>query len=435
MIPLIMIDSATVPGGATILPGEPVLQGDLRLFGDVFALSEIPDRMAGEILLADGRMAAPSLDHGSLAEAEHDSARVGPDIVLPDSVPAPVTATTVLSLAGVGQAANGKPLAGNGAVLAGPAATGDGADPAPDVAMLPATKKATSPATTIAQTLVEGRFPQQLVQALPRVMGRNAATQPVDGPAPSIVGRPAQDVATKSAAALGADIASLADRERPWMLDPGPKLGREKPPAGEGKPAPAAPAAFTPMSQSVPPPAVALAKENVAPFARLIEQENRKIERDLQTGFAVAERGGMSVGSVTSAPATAGPETARHVAGQIALALAQQPGKPIEIALNPEELGRVKLSLSAADGAISLTILAERPETHDLLRRHIDVLAQEFRSLGYTDITFSFGKDGQSGTSAQAGAEKDQTFGKTGEGETLSGTVNDRPLAGLDLRL
>ncbi len=83
-------------------------------------------------------------------------------------------------------------------------------------------------------------------------------------------------------------------------------------------------------------------------------------------------------------------ETARHVAAQLAVAISQGQGKPTEIALNPEELGRVRLSLSAADASITLTVIAERGDTVDLMRRHIDVLAQEFRSLGYENINFSF---------------------------------------------
>jgi flagellar hook-length control protein FliK len=83
-------------------------------------------------------------------------------------------------------------------------------------------------------------------------------------------------------------------------------------------------------------------------------------------------------------------ETVRHVATQLAGAVADRTGRPTEISLNPEELGRVRLTISAADTAINLSISAERQETTDLLRRHIDALAQEFKELGYDDISFSF---------------------------------------------
>ena len=37
--------------------------------------------------------------------------------------------------------------------------------------------------------------------------------------------------------------------------------------------------------------------------------------------------------------------------------------------------------------------ITDRPETIDLMRRHIDQLAQDFRDLGFSDLSFSFGHD------------------------------------------
>jgi len=86
----------------------------------------------------------------------------------------------------------------------------------------------------------------------------------------------------------------------------------------------------------------------------------------------------------------------RHVAAQLAEVARQLPDRPMEISLNPEELGRVKMTLSASESAISVTLLAERGETADLLRRNLEALSQEFRELGYKDISFNFaGGDAQ----------------------------------------
>jgi hypothetical protein len=38
-----------------------------------------------------------------------------------------------------------------------------------------------------------------------------------------------------------------------------------------------------------------------------------------------------------------------------------------------------------------MTILAERPETTEIMRRNIGELAQEFQALGYTNLQFDFG--------------------------------------------
>lgn len=86
------------------------------------------------------------------------------------------------------------------------------------------------------------------------------------------------------------------------------------------------------------------------------------------------------------------PELPGHVARQMAEAMQQAPNRPVELALNPVELGRVRMSISAEEGSIVVHVLAERAETLDLLRRNIDQLGEEFQSLGYASVAFSFGQ-------------------------------------------
>ncbi len=98
------------------------------------------------------------------------------------------------------------------------------------------------------------------------------------------------------------------------------------------------------------------------------------------------------------------PVAERSVIQQIAQAAVQIADRPIELRLDPEELGRVRLVLSLGDhNAITVSIHAERPETLDLIRRNISDLSQEFRDLGYDNPEFSFGSgmnDQQSGREA-----------------------------------
>lgn len=141
----------------------------------------------------------------------------------------------------------------------------------------------------------------------------------------------------------------------------------------------------------------------------------------------------VGVQLTTSTPLTAGAETARQVAQQIAAAVTTHQGRVTEIALNPEELGRVRLTMTALDTTITLNVLAERPETTDLLRRHIDALAQEFRALGYDDINFSFGGDGRS--NRQSHPETDQTGIDVLDGPKTPTHPADQSSTGLDLRL
>lgn len=52
------------------------------------------------------------------------------------------------------------------------------------------------------------------------------------------------------------------------------------------------------------------------------------------------------------------------------------------------------MSVHTEDGAITVNIIAERAETLDLMRRHIDQLGQTFRAMGYASISFAFGAGG-----------------------------------------
>lgn len=120
------------------------------------------------------------------------------------------------------------------------------------------------------------------------------------------------------------------------------------------------------------------------------------------------DRIGATTQSLSSIASNVATDTARHIAQQIAVSVTNTGGRITEISLNPEELGRVRMTMSAADGAMTLHLSAERPETQDLLRRHIEVLAQEFRELGYTSIDFSFGSQGKGADDAKP-SDEDQT--------------------------
>ncbi|MDE3026976.1 MAG: flagellar hook-length control protein FliK [Paracoccaceae bacterium] len=107
------------------------------------------------------------------------------------------------------------------------------------------------------------------------------------------------------------------------------------------------------------------------------------------------------VTAITANTPLAAPAIAREIAHQVAMSIGGRAkhtdSKQIEIAFAPEELGHVRITMSGDNGAMTLTIHAERQDTLDLLRRNIDTLAQEFQSLGYANTSFSFGQwSGQS---------------------------------------
>ena len=87
------------------------------------------------------------------------------------------------------------------------------------------------------------------------------------------------------------------------------------------------------------------------------------------------------------------PQMARHVAIQLSEAAMKGGSRPIDLALNPSELGRVRITLTPGDAGMIVSLSAERQETLDMMRRHIDVLDQEFRDLGYDGTNFTFSRE------------------------------------------
>ncbi|NSX56565.1 flagellar hook-length control protein FliK [Parasulfitobacter algicola] len=129
------------------------------------------------------------------------------------------------------------------------------------------------------------------------------------------------------------------------------------------------------------------------------------------------------------------PELPKFVAAQMADAARGASDNIIELQLNPEELGRVRMTLTTQDTGLTMVLQIERPETLELMRRNIEALSQEFKNMGYTDISFDFGQNENT-----SGDQQDTPTPPSYQGEfddssdavrvTLS-TVTD----GLDLRL
>ncbi len=92
-------------------------------------------------------------------------------------------------------------------------------------------------------------------------------------------------------------------------------------------------------------------------------------------------------------PLSSHPQMPRHVAHQIAAAVQSASGNLVEITLKPAELGPVRLSLASTEMGVTVHVMAERPETLDLMRRNIQELAAEFRDIGYEQADFRFDKE------------------------------------------
>jgi flagellar hook-length control protein FliK len=123
---------------------------------------------------------------------------------------------------------------------------------------------------------------------------------------------------------------------------------------------------------------------------------------------------------------------------QLAVAIRRSEGGEIEIALEPEELGKVRLTIGPHDTRVTVSVFVERPETLDLIRRHIDALTSDLRQQGYTEVALDFAQNrGQQGNKslpdlpAQAAPSEDTAPAETGK-------ITSHPslrVGGLDLRI
>jgi len=212
---------------------------------------------------------------------------------------------------------------------------------------------------------------------------------------------------------------------------------------------PTANAAPSPQSITPPPTISQPAATTSAPTGQSIAQQARTQQSisllapseaaDLMN-WEAAKPQTQQVGQLQPLRADLAPQIARQMAE--AMPLAAQ--RPVEIALSPEELGRVRMSITTDDGAITVNILTERPETLDLMRRHIDQLGQSFRSMGYEQITFAFG---QGADASDQGASDEGNQGSHGSSAASSDDiVTEQPLSetltplhtgttGVDIRL
>lgn len=135
---------------------------------------------------------------------------------------------------------------------------------------------------------------------------------------------------------------------------------------------------------------------------------------------------------------------APHVARQLVDVMAQATQRPVEITLSPHELGRVRMSVHSDDGVITVNIIAERADTLDLMRRHIDQLGQSFRAMGYESISFAFGqgndtaerKNPNSGnTPKNASRTSEVTASSTDQADPNIIQLSHASTAGVDIRL
>lgn len=222
---------------------------------------------------------------------------------------------------------------------------------------------------------------RQDVTRLPLDMSMPAASPVAGGPAALKAGRPVGDVRPGLAFRQGRVLAKPALPEGPAATTAGPDPFLR---SGGG----------TAMASAM----------------TLAQTEPNAAERSLDPIVTAQAEAPGQARQGAPAPAAPSPFAAAQGAppqvSQISAAIRGSTDPTFDIHLSPAELGKVRITLTPSDTGIIVSVLADRPETLDLLRRHADLLAQDFREMGYESAAFSFGAGGQSDAGGRQGTDK-----------------------------
>nr|RDS93912.1 flagellar hook-length control protein FliK [Cereibacter sphaeroides f. sp. denitrificans] len=102
----------------------------------------------------------------------------------------------------------------------------------------------------------------------------------------------------------------------------------------------------------------------------------------------------------------------------------------VEVVLQPDELGRVRMTVAHDGGHVRVLVQADRTDTLDMMRRNSGDLGAEMRQAGFLGASLSFGgREGQPPPRARAAFEAERT-----DIHAPMAAVS-RPATGLDLRI
>ncbi|MEM9581635.1 MAG: flagellar hook-length control protein FliK [Pseudomonadota bacterium] len=103
-----------------------------------------------------------------------------------------------------------------------------------------------------------------------------------------------------------------------------------------------------------------------------------------------------TIGAQTSAAVQAPPPLTQQVLAQIAVNSEKVANGGIEVRLEPEELGKLRLNFISREGGMLVLVTAERQETLDLLRRNADDLKAGLSDMNFegADLEFSESETG-----------------------------------------
>ncbi len=294
-----------------------------------------------------------------------------------------------------------------GGLPAQPLAEGQGSAPTAADAQVPDGQKRTPSALGVAASGIDlSQAASDTADADP--MARPAAEPSFQMPGPrSVVGQtPGYDPSLVALAAVGVRlwqgaIASIEDRS---SVQGGPPAPASNTSADSPATALAVPGAGVVTSPVPPPlgPAPGLAETAILSlFAAQAEAAMLGPEGD-GGGFSLP----ATSAALGTAPSAGGPAAAMpQLAAQLIHSLPQRSDGMTEIALSPDELGHVRVTLqtdSQNPDRMIVMLNFERAETLDLFRRHADQLAEALQDAGYSGVNIGFGQSYGNDSSGRA---------------------------------
>ena len=119
------------------------------------------------------------------------------------------------------------------------------------------------------------------------------------------------------------------------------------------------------------------------------------------------------------------PVAARSIINQVIQSVTRSSAEGfVEIRLQPEELGRIRLTMVAGETGMTVQISAERVETLELVRRNIDLLENDLLDHGFEDLSFSF-----------TGEDRDASADDRGSPEVMESPIETTGSKGLHVAL
>ncbi|QFS84785.1 flagellar hook-length control protein FliK [Roseivivax sp. THAF197b] len=153
-------------------------------------------------------------------------------------------------------------------------------------------------------------------------------------------------------------------------------------------------------------------------------------------GLASSQTDGVSRAQNSTPSISVSPQ-AQPILRKIAEHLRVDASGVIDLRLEPEELGRLRIAISAGEAGFNVQIVGDRMETVDLLRRHAAALERVFSDAGLDLASFGFGTGSKMSDRAQLSTDDNSVSEAIAlpapSSKAVPGSETGRD--GLDLRL